>query len=225
MAKLYGISVGPGESELITLKALRIMREVDVIAAAGKNIKEAVSYNIAIRVSPEIEEKENLAIYMPMTKDKEKLEKAHKEGADLIERKLKEGKNVGFLVLGDATIYSTYIYLHKIIKDRGYEVEIIPGVSSFCAAAARLSIDLASANESIHIIPASYGVEEALELEGTKVLMKSGKTVADLRKKLEGKELMMVENCGMEDEKIYRSAEEIPEDAGYFSTFIVKDRK
>ena len=55
--------------------------------------------------------------------------------------------------------------------------------------------------------------------------MKSGKTVADLRKKLEGKELMLVENCGMEDEKIYRSAEEIPEDAGYFSTFIVKDRK
>lgn len=162
---------------------------------------------------------------MPMIKDKILLEEAHRKGADLIEAKLKEGKDVGFVVLGDATVYSTYYYLHEIIKKRGYETEIIAGVTSFCASAARLGIDLVSADESFHIIPASYGVEEALRYTGTKVLMKSGKEIKNVKKALlkNNKKAYMVENCGMENEKIYYEVEDIPEDAGYFSLIIVKD--
>lgn len=225
MAKLYGISVGPGDPELLTLKALRCMQKVDVIAAAGKKVEDSVAYRIAAGACADIVEKEKCAVYMPMTKEEELLQKAHKEGADKLEKLLQAGKNVGFLVLGDAALYSTYYYLHALLRERGYETEMIAGVNSFCAAAARLGIDLASGEESLHIIPASYGVEEALHFSGTKVLMKSGKTIGEAKAALlaAGKSVLMVENCGMENEKIYRRAEDIPENAGYFSLLIVKD--
>lgn len=225
MAKLYGISVGVGDSELISLKALKVMNKVDIIAAAGKKVEEAVAYQIARGASEEIEKKQKLSIYMPMTKDKQVLEDAHKKGADLIEEELKKGKDVGFLVLGDASIYSTYYYLHEIIKNRGYEVEMISGITSFCAVAARLGIDLVSGDEMLHIIPASYGVEEALEYKGTKVLMKAGKEMKNVKKSLKkaNKTAFMVENCGLSNEKIYTRVEDIPDEAGYFSLIIVKD--
>ena len=81
--------------------------------------------------------------------------------------------------------------------------------------------------QELHILPASYRIEESLELPGTKVLMKAGRKMADVKRLLTEKELEteMVENCGMEDERIYRSAEEIPEQAGYYSLLIVKEKK
>ena len=81
--------------------------------------------------------------------------------------------------------------------------------------------------EPLHVIPASYQIEEALKLPGTKVLMKAGKKMKEVKAQVKAldEEAVMIENCGMPDEKIYRSAEEIPEDAGYYSLIIVKDYK
>lgn len=223
--KLFGLGIGPGDPELLTLKAVRIIQESDVIAVPGKVKEESVAYQITRQAVKELDEKEIIAVHMPMTKDHEKLENSHNEGADQVEKYLKEGKNVAFLTLGDPTVYSTYLYIHKRIQDRGYEVEIVSGITSFCAVAARLNIGLVEKAEPLHVIPASYQIEDALKLPGTKVLMKAGKKMAKVKEELQKRNdsAVMIENCGMENEKIYRSVEEIPEDAGYYSLIIAKE--
>ena len=192
----------------------------------GKEAKESVAYQIAAQAYPEIEKKTVIAVDMPMTKDKAALQASHRAGADLLEGYLKDNLQVAFLTLGDPTVYSTYLYLHRLVEQDGYPVEIVSGITSFCAAAARLNIGLVERSEALHVIPSTYRDLSALELPGTKVLMKSGKKIAEVRERLreQDAQVLMVENCGMENEKVYRSAEEIPEDAGYYSLIIVKNR-
>ena len=117
-----------------------------------------------------------------MTRDEDLLQKNHEENANLICSYLDAGKKVGFITLGDPTIYSTYIYIHEIIKARGYSVELIPCIPSFCAVAASLNTSLCEKEESLHIIPASYdGLSEALNCKGTKVLMKNGEKINKIK--------------------------------------------
>lgn len=225
LGKLYGLGVGPGDPELLTLKALRRIKESEIIAVPGKKKEESVAYKIARQAYPQIEDKEVLPIDFPMTKDSQRLEESHQLGASQIAEKLREGKSVAFLTLGDPTVYATYLYVHKRILAMGFEAEIVSGITSFCAVAARLNIGLVEKAEPLHVIPASYQIEEALKLPGTKVLMKAGKKIGQVREELlrRGETVVMIENCGMEGEQIYRSAQEIPDDAGYYSLIIAKE--
>lgn len=225
-AKLYGLGVGPGDPELLTLKALRIIQESPVIALPGKVPEDTVAYKIVAQIYPDLARKELLAVDMPMTKDPAVLAKSHRKGAELISNCLNQGKQVAFLTLGDTTVYSTYLYVHTRLQEMGYDVEIVSGITSFCAVAARLNIGLVEKAEQLHVIPASYQIEEALKLPGTKVLMKSGKKMKDVKAQLKAMDadVVMIENCGMENEKIYNGADEIPEDAGYYSLIIVKEK-
>ena len=222
---LYGLGIGPGDPELLTLKAVRLMRENEVIALPGEMPQETVAYKIAVQAVPELAEKELTALPMPMTKDPKVQEETHTHAADIVENFLKNGKNVVFLTLGDPTVYSTYLYVHKKILERGLKAEIVSGITSFCAVAARLNMGLVEKAEPLHVIPASYQIEEALKLPGTKVLMKAGKKMKEVKATLQeiGAQAVMIENCGMPDEKIYANAEEIPENAGYYSLIIVKE--
>ncbi len=223
--KLYGVGVGPGDPELLTIKAIRIMKEADVLAVPGSQKEDSVAYQIAKQAIKEIDTKEIISIYMPMTKDEARLEDSHRKGAEEIIQYLKMGKKVAFLTLGDPTIYSTYIYLHKRIVESGYEAEIISGIPSFCAVAAKLNQGLVEKNEQLHVIPSSYDIEDMIALSGTKVLMKSGKKLSKVIEYLKTKDcqVSMVENCGMENEKICRSLNEIKDDAGYYTLIIVKE--
>ena len=222
---LYGLGIGPGDPELLTLKAVRLIRENEVIAFPGEMPQETVAYKIAVQAVPELAEKELTALPMPMTKDPKVLEETHTHAADIVENFLKNGKNVVFLTLGDPTVYSTYLYVHKKILERGLKAEIVSGITSFCAVAARLNMGLVEKAEPLHVIPASYQIEEALKLPGTKVLMKAGRKMKEVKATLQeiGAQAVMIENCGMPDEKIYANAEEIPENAGYYSLSIVKE--
>ena len=226
--KLYGVGVGPGDPELLTLKALRLIKDNEVIAVPGKEIQASVAYQIVKGAYEELDEKTLIPVAMPMTKDPQVLKANHDKAADQVESYLKEGKNVVFLTLGDTTVYSTYLYVHKRILERGYEAEIVSGITSFCAVAARLNMGLVEADQPLHVIPATYKaqeMDEILELPGTKVLMKTGKKMKQVKESIEksGQKAVMIENCGMPSEKIYRSAEEIPEDSGYYSLIIVKE--
>lgn len=224
---LYGVGVGPGDPELMTLKAVRLIRENMIIAVPGADPKETVAYKIAVQAVPELAEKELLPIYMPMTHDPEELEKNHTKGAIALEEVLDQGKNIVFLTLGDPCVYSTFSYLQKRVEKDGYHTELVSGITSFCAAAARLNIPLSEWNEQLHVVPAVHRLDSTLNESGNYILMKSGKKMNQVKEILSqsGRDVLMVENCGMENEHIYRSVEEIPDDAGYYSLIIAKESK
>lgn len=223
----YGVGVGPGDPELMTQKAIRIIRENDVIAVPGKEAKEAIAYRIAAAMVPELAQKELVPVHMPMVQDRKLLREAHVRGARLLESYLDKGKNVVYLTLGDPSIYCSFSYLQRILVSDGYTVELIPGVPSFCAAAARLGLPLAERDESLHVVPVAQAASGSLRQPGTFVLMKSASRMPEVKEQLRSseREVFAVEDCGMETEKRYRGVEEIPDDAGYLSLIIAKERQ
>lgn len=223
--KLYCIGVGPGAPELMTLKAARIIRECPVAAIPHVDVNQCVAYRIAVQAVPELAEKEILCLDMPMTKDQERLARSHETAVRQILEQLEQGKDVALLTLGDSSVYATSVYLEERLGNAGMDTEMISGVPSFCAAAARLNIPLAKNSEELHILPASYQIEEGLKLPGVKVLMKAGRKMKDVKRLLEqgNYQVMMVQNCGLPGEQVYKTVQEIPEDAGYFSLIIVRD--
>lgn len=242
----YSVGVGPGDPELLTMKAIKIIKQCEVLAVAisaadflkpqyvGKTdenevcealLRRCMAYQIAFAALPEIAEKAKLYLPMPMKKEREELKRIHDEGAQAAAQILDEGKCIAFLTLGDPSVYSTCLYIQKRLGRMGFKTEMIPGIPSFCAAAARLGVGLAENKEELHVLPASYGIEEGLALPGTKVLMKAGKKMPYVKEEVKQKNLhiRMVENCGMESERIYESVEEIPDNASYYSLLIVKE--
>ncbi len=217
--KFYGVSVGPGDPELMTLKAVRIIREADVIAIPHGDREKCTAYNIVVQAVPEIAEKEVLPVPMPMTKDRKKLEEAHIAGEERVTAELDKGRKVAFLTLGDVTVYSSCQYIYQRVRAMGYDTELISGVPSFCAVAARLDRELVSGDDRLHIIPASYDLDDCGVLDGVKVLMKPGKNISKIKELSEN--ICGVENCGMEGERVYSCSDEIDENQGYYSLFII----
>lgn len=224
---LYGIGVGPGDPELMTLKAVHTIKSCDVIMVPGENFKESVAYKIAVQSVPEIDEKECVSVPMPMTRNQEVLCKSHDQAAETVIGYLEQGKRVGFLNLGDVTVYATYLYVHRRVKEQGYIAILINGITSFCAAAARVGVGLVEGLEQLHLLSQPDQIEEGLKLPGTKVIMKMGKNMAKTKQEIveANMEAVMIERCGMKEEKIYRTAEQIDESAGYYSLLIVKNKK
>ena len=209
----------------MTLKAVNLIREKEVIAVPGRVPQETTAYKIAVQAVPDLEKKELLPVYMPMVMDREEQEKEHRAGASKIEAILDEGKDVVFLTLGDPTIYSTFSYIQRIVETDGYDIVLVSGIPSFCAAAAALNISLSEWTEPLHIVPAVHRLESVPDQPGTYVLMKSGSRMREVKELLArtGRKIRMAENCGMPGEKLYYSLEEIPDDAGYFSLIIAKE--
>lgn len=248
---LYGIGVGPGDPGLMTLKAINTIKACDIIAIPAVSKEECYAYSIVQAVLPEIEKKQIMCTPFPMIKDKEKLTISHNKIYCDIVSELEDGKNVAMLTIGDPSVYSTYMYIHKRVIQAGFTAVMISGVPSFCAAAARLGISLGEMRDEIHIIPASYDVRDTVGYGGTCVYMKSGKKLAELIEVLrttdgsdtktdEGADMYLsdvnskggirkkkmtvygVTNCGMESERVYRGLDELTEAKGYLTIVIVK---
>ena len=147
--KLYGIGVGPGDPELMTIKAVRIINQSDVIVVPGKQAEDSVAYRIAAGICEKLTEKQLIAVEMPMVRDEAILEAGHRAAAEQIEDLLDDGLTVSFLTLGDVTVYATYMYVHKLVAADGYETEIINGITSFTATAARLNTDLVEKDQPL----------------------------------------------------------------------------
>ncbi len=223
--KLYGVGVGPGDPKLMTYKAVETIQKCQVVAVPKSGDSEQVALNIAKEF---IKNQTLIDCYMPMIRDKEALRKQHEEVASELKGYLDKGQDIAFLTLGDPTIYSTYMYIHRLIKEMGYETEIIPGISSICSVAAALNDSLCEGSDCLHIIPASYkGKEDYLDLEGTKVLMKTGKSMEKVKQHLKEKGLYerarAVECASMPNEKIHESLDTV-EESSYFSIIVVKER-
>ena len=221
----YGVGVGPGDPELLTVKALRTLERCPVIAAPQTKSGEMLALDI-VRRAAALEGKTILPLIFTMARDKSQQRAAHETAADAIAAHLTAGRDVAMLNLGDVSIYATFGYIMDILRERGYEAVMIPGVPSFCAAAARLGLSLVSGETPLHIVPA--GDPASLELPGTKVLMKAGKRLPQVREALTAQGLLeqaaMVEDCGLPTEKLYSSMGDVPEAAGYFATVIVKEQ-
>lgn len=223
--QLYCVGVGPGDPELITIKALRILEEADVIAFphTDREGRRAVALEIASAACRSIANKEKLPIYVPMKGERGERENALSAAADKIREILEGGRSVAYIVLGDPMIYGSYAELGNRLRMVGYETIYIPGVPSFCAAAARLGMPLAEGKEILSIIPATGGIPALREKE-TLVLMKAGGRMKEWKESgaLAGRQVLAVNNCGMEAEEIYDGADAIPEETGYFTTVIAR---
>ena len=224
--KIYGLGVGPGDPELMTLKAVRLIKENEIVAVPGEQAKEAVAYKIAVQAVPELAEKTLVPVYMPMVRDRRLIEEQHRQGAELLKTYLDQGKDVVYLTLGDPTVYCTFSYLQHYLEADGYQVELVSGVPSFCAAAARLGLPLVEWDEPLHVLPAVHKTGDKLDQSGTYVLMTSASHMKEIKELLiaSGRKVDAVIDCGMDSEQVYRSAEEIPDEAGYFSLIIAKEK-
>jgi precorrin-2/cobalt-factor-2 C20-methyltransferase len=224
--KLYGVSVGPGDPELMTLKAVRIIENTQVIATPVTHSGEMLAYDIASG-SVDMTGKDIVKLYFTMSRDPEKLRESHEKAADLIEEHLSRGEDVAMLNLGDISVFGTYCYMQDIIRDRGYETEMAAGVTSFCAIASLLGISLTEMDEPLMIVPGKI-TEEVIGTRGTKVIMKSGKKLLEVMGILEKNGLLgrasMVVDAGLPDQKVFRDISKIEstDGLGYFATIIVK---
>lgn len=163
LGKLYGVGVGPGDPDLITVKAVKILRSVATIAIPRPSkYAESVAWRSAAAHVEENADQERLFLTFPMTKDPAVLAPAWEEACQAIAERLADGRDVAFVTQGDPMVYSTFIYLYEDLRTRlpGLEVEIVPGVSSISAGPAVCGVPLADGQERVAILPATYGTED-----------------------------------------------------------------
>jgi precorrin-2/cobalt-factor-2 C20-methyltransferase len=218
---LYGVGTGPGDPELMTLKAVRVIKECSVIAVPASDPEECMAYNTACGAYPETAGKEILKVpFLMGGTEEERIERREANAAKIAEV-LDEGTDVAFLTIGDPLIYTTFGYAAAILKNRGYDIEIVNGVPSFCAAASRIGTMLCSGSEGLEIIP---GSEEPPEK--TRVFMKNESELPPLLDRLrsEDSDVSIVENCCLESERVFRDINSLPDDIGYFNIIIAKDK-
>jgi len=236
--KLYVIGVGPGDPELLTLKAERILREVPCICVPkGREEGNSLALSI-VQKALSLEGKEIIEAHFPMRKTKSvqrskdsELDNKWAETVKNILSRLNKGIDVAFITLGDPAVYSTFFYLYDRLFESNPElkIDIIPGVSSINASAAKAKISLGLADEKIAILPANYieNLKETLEKFDTVVLMKVNKVFKNIMHTLAEMNLLnnaiYISRAGMEDEKVFKNINSVKEeDLNYFSTVIVK---
>ena len=225
--KLYGIGVGPGDTELLTLKAARILKGVPVVFTP-KSSKEKDSIALSI-VKPILEERDDYKRLMlvtpifPMIEDKDELEKIWQSASEMIAQYLDSGRDVAFITLGDPSVFSTYAYVQKRLID-SYEIETVPGITSFTACAAARNKALVEQNQILSIVPKiDERLGDVLEYSNSIVLMKASRNTSELEATIEKdkreKEIYSVQNCTRENEKII---EGFSNEKPYLTTTIIK---
>ncbi len=222
---LFGVSTGPGDPELMTVKGIKTIEKCDVIAAPRTHGKNSMALDI-VKGIMNVDSKKIIYLDFAMKKDDNVLDSTHRQHADTIEEYLAQGKNVAMLNIGDASLFGTFCYVRELVEADGYETKTVAGVTSFCAVAAELGRSLTTVDKPLTIIPGSYEyVEAALDIPGTKVIMKSASATSEVKNILEKKGMIdqaaMVANCGLPNQIIVENLRESKGDEGYFATIIV----
>jgi len=225
--KLYGIGAGPGDPDLLTVKAIKTIQKCNTIAVpkTGDNGKVALKI-----IEGYLDGKDILECQFSMDKDISVRKESRRLAAKEIIKSLDDGKDVGFITLGDPATYSTYMYVHEIIVNEGFDAQIIPGITSYSAAAAALGIALCESDEILTVIPMSHGedIDKLLNLPGNKVIMKSGSNLPRVLKKLKeqgyDESVKIVARATMDGQRSYTSISEYEKspETSYFTLAIVK---
>ena len=219
----YAVSVGPGDPELLTRQACRVLEVCDVIAAPRTKAGRMLALDIA-GGAVDMRGKTILPLDFTMAHDAAVREESYRTAAGAIEAALAAGRDVAMVNLGDVSVYATAYYILERVRSDGFEVVMCPGVTSFCAVAGRLGRSLTRMEEPLHILPGSAELDSALALPGTKVLMKSGRAIRETVDALERHGLAaragMVADCGLETEQVYTDLRQLPEEISYFATIV-----
>ncbi|WP_196593714.1 precorrin-2 C(20)-methyltransferase [Pectinatus sottacetonis] len=227
----YGIGVGPGDPDLLTMKAIKTLEKVDVIIAPKTEKKDgSVALSIA---GPYLKEDVEIVyqVFPMVTHFEESPQSWHKNKTEILAL-LNKGKNVAFLTLGDPMFYSTYIYVYRLLKAEWPKIETIPGIPAFCAIAGRLEYPLVEGNDIISIIPATAEpkkIDKVLSVSDNAVIMKVYKNFDDIVTTLKDKNLVknavMVSRCGLPDEECIDDIEKVKKVPNYLSTILTRRRK
>lgn len=229
MAKVIGIGVGPGDPELITVKAINSIKKCEVIVVpVSKGGKNSVAYEIAKEYIHEgcvvLEQ------LFPMTHDKKELEVNWDDNAKEISEHVKEGRNVGFLTLGDPSFYSTYMYLVPRLQAYDIEIETVPGVTSFSAVAASENLKIGEWEEPVGIVPLKEDGKtliDALDTFNNIVVMKPSHNMDFIYETLKDRNLdknfVLISKCSTKDHTVIKDIEKLKEGRiPYLSTMIIK---
>ncbi len=229
LGTLYGIGVGPGDPELLTVKSARIISEVDVVFAAASTKN---NYSLAVNIAEPYIPKETTVrvLQFPMSKNKEETCKAWKTHAETIISVLEEGKNAAFLTLGDPMTYSTYGYILQNIQNLAPHVPIttIPGITSYQAAAACINTPLVEGEECLMVVSGVNGgdrLRQATIKPENVVFMKAYRNIKDINAAIEDASgyarCVGVSNCSLPDQKIYPDTREFNDRIPEYWTLII----
>jgi precorrin-2/cobalt-factor-2 C20-methyltransferase len=230
---LYGLGVGPGDPELITLKAARILNTADVVyaAASSKN-----SYSLAVSIArphiPDLTPVKMLSF--PMTQDLAKKEKAWEKNARILIEELTQSRIVAFITLGDAMTYSTYGYVLRYVKKIAPQVPVIsvPGITSYQACAASLNTPLVEGEEALLIVSGVKGgecVRKFAAVPENLVFMKAYRNVNDIAATLDEAGLLdssiAIKNCGLPDQEIISDIRTLKKTPPNYWTLVLARQK
>ncbi|MCL2032476.1 MAG: precorrin-2 C(20)-methyltransferase [Methanomassiliicoccaceae archaeon] len=228
--KLYGVSIGPGDPELLTLKAKRTIEECGIIAYPVRVRGEHSTALNIVKGAIDVSGKQVLELVFSMSSDKAVRSSNYGDAITELTSALERGDDVCMITLGDATVYSTFMRVGKDIESRGYEMEVVPGVPSFCDGAARAKIPLTIGTEGLAVVSAAEGSElfcNALDEFDNVVIMKAYGSIDRISEKIEsldhGADVFVVSNVGLDDQ--YVGPLDKKRKYGYFTTVIVKKRK
>lgn len=211
--------VGPGDPELLTLKAVRAIEQADAIALADSGRGESVVQKIA---GPYMAQKPIHYLSMPMTGNRADWRTAHEQAAQTLLTLLQTYPTVVYPVLGDPGVYASSSYLIRLIRPL-HPVRIIPGIPTMCAAAAEIGVALCEQRERLTVID-QVRADEALP-EGNAVIMKCGKSLPDLQRRAAHREGYAIRNLGLEDQWVGPLAHAPTDSPSYFTTVILKSEK
>ncbi|WP_045522286.1 precorrin-2 C(20)-methyltransferase [Neobacillus niacini] len=231
MGTLFGLGVGPGDPELITVKAFRRLQESPVIAYP-KKLKGSKSYAhriVEVYINPA--EKEMLGLVFPMTKDENTLLAEWTKSVEAIYSYLVQGKDVAFVTEGDPMLFSTFIHLMNLMKSMYPDVpiETVAGISSFNGSVNRLGIALADGDDHVAMIPATEDMEEmrrVIENHDAIVFIKVAKVIDVMLDLLEEMNLLekahVVTKVTSDEEVIWKINELRGADLNYLSCMVVR---
>ena len=167
MAGLIGIGVGPGDPDLLTVKAVKAIQSADIIMCpASKEDRPSIALSVVSSLIDKSRNQEIIKLIFPMTKDKDILEQTWKRNAKIMAETVLTGKNVVYLTVGDPYLYSTWIYMHKDLKENypDMNISVIPGIVSIFTFASKVGVSVAEGAEKVAIIPSCYDLSSVKEI-------------------------------------------------------------
>lgn len=181
MSELTAVGCGPGDPDLLTVKAVKAIQNADVIMCpTSKEGKSSIALSVISTIIDQAKNPEIINLVFPMTKDKKTLESTWEKNARLIAGKVNSGKKVVYITIGDPNLYSTWIYLHRELEQKYPEIKIIviPGIVSMFTFASKVGLSLGEGGEKISVIPSCYDLSQVKELaknSDTLVFLKDGR--------------------------------------------------